>query len=155
MIDIWSAILTGMVGGVAMSLMMVLARAMGLVDASIERYEGCMVTGQPEGGGTKAAGFVMHLMISALIGIVYAWAFAQFWGQATWALGLLGGIVHWALAGIMLPLMDGMSRCVKDGRIAGFGAFGAKRGGMMIVGFLMGHLLYGLVVGWLYTVPGA
>jgi hypothetical protein len=152
-IDWWSAIWIGIVGGIAMSLMMALARAMGLVNASIERYEGCMITGKDEGGGTKTAGFVMHLMISAIIGIIYAWGFAQFWGEATWALGLLGGLIHWLIGGMLLPMMDGMNRCVRDGRIEGFGAFGSKRGAMMLVGLLMGHLLYGLVVGWLYNVP--
>jgi hypothetical protein len=69
------------------------------------------------------------------------------------AFGLLAGLIHWAIAGILLPMMDGMNSCVRSGKLEGFGAFGAKRGGMMIAGFLMGHLLYGLIVGWLYTVP--
>jgi hypothetical protein len=155
MIDWGSAIWVGILGGVAMSLMMVIARAMGLIDASIERYEGCMVTGKDEGGGTIAAGTMMHLVLSALIGILYAWGFAQFWGDATWALGLLLGLVHWFIGGILLPMMDGMNRCVQDGRLRKFGAFGSGRGAMMVVGFLMGHLLYGLVVGWLYSVPAA
>jgi hypothetical protein len=154
-IEYGSAILIGILGGIAMSLMMLMARAMGLIDAHMERYEGCMVTGNEEGGGTVATGLAMHLMLSALIGIVYAWAFAQFWGQATWALGLLGGLIHWAVAGMVLPMMDGMNRCVRDGRIRAFGAFGSGRGAMMVVGFLMGHLLYGLIFGWLYAVVPA
>lgn len=138
-----------------MSLMMAMARALGLVDASIERYEGCLLTGKDGGGGSVFAGLVMHLVISALVGIVYAWIFAQFWGEATWSLGLLVGLFHWLVGGILLPVMDGMNRCVRDGRLKRFGAFGSGRGGMMIAGFLMGHLLYGLVVGWLYAVPVA
>lgn len=153
MIDWGSAILIGVLGGIAMSLMMAMARAMRLIDASIERYEGCMLTGNTEGGGSWSAGLLMHLMMSALIGIVYAWGFAQFWGEATWAIGLLAGLIHWALAGIVVPMMDGVHPCVRDGRIRGFGAFGAKRGAMMVAGFLMTHLLFGLIMGWLYTVP--
>jgi hypothetical protein len=33
--------------------------------------------------------------------------------------------------------------------------FGKAHGAMMVVGFLMGHLLYGAIVGWIYTVPGS
>lgn len=153
MIDWWNAIWAGIAGGLAMTLMMAMARAMGLINANMERYEGCMITGEDKGGGTQAAGLTMHLMISVIIAIIYAWGFAQFWGQASWTLGLLAGLVHWAIGGVLLPMMDGMNRCVREGRIEAFGAFGSKRGAMMVAGFLMGHLLYGLVVGWLYTVP--
>jgi hypothetical protein len=153
-IDWGSAFWIGVLGGVAMSLMMAMARAMGLVNASIERYEGCMLTGRNTGAGPWTAGLVMHLVLSGLIGLVYAWGFAQFWGEATWSLGLLAGAIHWLIAGLVVPMMDGMNRCVRDGKVEGFGAFGARRGGMMVVGFLVDHLLYGLVVGWLYAVPG-
>jgi hypothetical protein len=153
MIDWWSAIGIGIIGGIAMSLMMAMARGMGLIGASIERYEGCMLTGKDEGAGSWTAGFLMHLTMSAIIGIIYAWAFAQFWGRSTWSLGLLGGLIHWSVAGMVLPMMDAMNRCVRTGQIEGWGAFGSKRGAMMVGGFLMDHLLYGLIVGWLYTVP--
>ncbi len=153
MIDFWNAIFAGIVGGIVMSLMMWMARAIGLIDAHMERYQGCMITNRPQGTGTIVAGFIMHLMLSALIAILYAWGFAVIWDRATWVLGLIGGVIHWVIAGIMLPIMDGMNRCVQDDRIRGFGAFGKNYGAMMIAGFLIGHLLYGLIVGWLYTVP--
>lgn len=95
----------------------------------------------------------MHLMISALIAILYAWAFAAIWGYSSWLLGLLGGFIHWVIGGAVLPMMDGINPCVKDGRIRGFGAYGKNYGAMMVAGFLMGHLLYGAIVGWLYTIP--
>jgi len=71
-----SAIWIGILGWVAMSLMMAMAMAMGPVDASIERYEGCMLTGKDGGGGAIVAGLVMHLLVSAVIVIVYAWPVA-------------------------------------------------------------------------------
>lgn len=153
MID-WANILwVGLVGGLAMSLMMTGARAMGLIDASMSRYQGCILTGRTEGAGTHAAGLMMHLVLSVLIAIVYAWALGQVWGHASWSLGLLGGAVHWAIAGLVLPMMDGMNPCVKRGALEPFGSYGSKRGAMMVAGFLMAHLLFGLLVGWLYSVP--
>lgn len=44
MIDFWNAIWAGIVGGFAMSAMMWIARAMGLIEANMEKYEGCMLT---------------------------------------------------------------------------------------------------------------
>lgn len=153
MIDWTLAIWAGLVGGVAMSVLMTVARKMGLVDANMARYEGCMITRRYEGADTYVAGLVMHLVLSVLVAFVYAWAFALLWEQASWTLGLVLGLGHWAIAGIMLPVMDRMNPCVRDGRIEGFGAFGSGRGAMMIAGFLMSHLAFGALVGWIYRVP--
>lgn len=68
---------------------------------------------------------------------------------------MVNGVVHWVIAGMMLPMMDGTNPCVKEGRIKGFGTFGKNYGAMMIGGFLMGRLLYGAIVGWIYRVPGS
>jgi hypothetical protein len=153
MIDWTNALWVGIVGGIVMLLMMTLARSMGLIDANMTKYQGCMITKKDEGAGTMISGLIMHLMFSALIALLYAWGFAAIWGQSTWVLGLLLGAIHWVIAGVVLPMMDGMNACVKGGRIGAFGAFGKNYGAMMVVGFLMGHLLYGAIVGWLYTVP--
>jgi hypothetical protein len=154
MID-WSLALgAGVVGGIAMTVMMTLARMMRMVDAEMYLYQGCMITKKERGAGTWVAGFLMHLMLSALIALLYAWAFEALWGRSSWLLGMANALVHWAIAGMMLPMMDGMNRCVQDGRIKGFGAYGKNYGAMMVGGFLMGHLLYGAIVGWIYRVPG-
>lgn len=155
MID-WSlAIWAGILGGLAMSAMMMAARAMGLVDANMARYQGCMITKNWEGAGTWAAGMLMHLTISALIAVIYAWVFEAVWEEASWLYGVINAVVHWLIGGMVLPMMDGMNPCVKDGRVRGFGLYGKNYGAMMIVGFLMGHLLYGAIVGWVYSVPGS
>lgn len=155
MIDWSNALWAGVVGGLVMTVMMTIARMMGMVDANMSKYQGCMITKSNEGAGTTVAGIMMHLMISALIAILYAWAFTAIWGEATWWYGMINAVVHWLIAGMVLPMMDGMNPCVKDGRIKAFGAYGKNYGMMMVVGFLVGHLLYGAVVGWLYSVPRA
>ena len=75
-------------------------------------------------------------------------------GRATWLLGLIAGAVHWLIAGMVVPMMDRMHPCVQDGRIQAFGFFGKNYSGIMVMGFLVGHLIYGAIVGWLYEVPG-
>ncbi|HEX7022740.1 MAG TPA: hypothetical protein VF171_07770 [Trueperaceae bacterium] len=153
MIDAWNAIWAGIAGGIAMWLLLTLARAVRLVDTSLIRYEGSLLTGRAEGAGPWLAGLVMHLVLSALIGLAYAVGFASFFGRAAWNLGIVLGVYHWGLASLVLPLMDSLNPCVKRGSLRGMGAY-AWRGGMaMVAVFLIGHLLYGLVVGWLYTVP--
>ena len=83
------------------------------------------------------------------------WAFAGSREEATWTLGLGRGVAHWAVAGLVLPLMDRMNPRVSSGRIEPFGPFGAGRGAMMIAGFLTSHLVFCAIVGWMYGVPVA
>lgn len=90
MID-WSlALWAGVVGGVAMTVMMTLARMMGMVNVNMAMYQGCMITKKDQGAGTWTAGFLMHLMIAAVIAVAYAWrsrrsgaARAGCWGWST------------------------------------------------------------------------
>lgn len=155
MIDWWQAIWAGAAGGAAMIAVMTMARkALGLPVASMPRYEGGIITGSNKGIASMAAGLMMHLIVSALIAPFYAWAFAEISGRATWRLGIIAGLVHWLIAGFIVPLMDRMNPCVQDGRIQAFGLFGSNYSGSMVVGYLIGHLVYGAVVGWLYKVPG-
>lgn len=153
MIDWNLIVLAGSAAAVAMSLMLAAARAAGVVDASMSRYLGCMITGRTKRITTIVVGFALHLVLSVAIAIAYAWGFAQLWGTATWILGLLVGLLHWLLAGIFMPALDSLNRCVNEARLKPLGAFGSKRGAMMMIGFLMGHMLFGLIVGWLYSVP--
>jgi magnesium-transporting ATPase (P-type) len=152
----WSlALWAGLAGGIVMWMMMALARMMGLVDARMIAYEGCMITKSDSGAGTWIAGMAMHLILSVLIAFAYAWAFEAIWGEAGWFYGAINGVVHWLIGGMVLPMMDGMNPCVKDGRMKGLGLFGKNYGGMMVVGFLMSHLVYGAIVGWIYRVLGS
>lgn len=146
--------MAGIAGAVVMAAMMTVARKMGLSVANMPKYQGCMITRKSEGATPVVAGMVMHLVISALIAVLYAWAFEAVWGEATWYWGLVNAVVHWLIAGFVVPMMDRMNPCVKDGRIKGFGLFGKNYSGIMVVGFLMGHLVFGAIVGWFYEVPG-
>lgn len=154
MID-WSlALWAGVLGGLAMTFLMTLGRMMGMVEANMAMYQGCIITRKDGGAGTWMAGLMMHLVLSVLIAVLYAFAFEEIWGRASWWLGAINAVVHWILGGMVLPMMDRMNPCVKDGRIKGFGAYGKSYGGMMVAGFLMGHLVYGAIVGVIYRVPG-
>jgi hypothetical protein len=112
-----------------------------------------MLTGRNTGAGPWTAGLMMHLVLSGLIGLCTPGASRSSGARRRGRSGSWPGRST-VIAGLVVPMMDGMNRCVRDGKVEGFGAFGARRGGMMVVGFLVDHLLYGLVVGWLYAVPG-
>lgn len=143
----------GVVGALVMTLMTDMSRAVGLIEANMSRYQGCMVTQRMDGGKALIAGLTFHLLTGAALAIGYALIFRVI-GEATWWIGALIGVVHWVAAGIGFPFLDRMNACVADGRMRGFGVMGRNYGPMMVLGLLMGHVVYGAIVGAIYTLPG-
>lgn len=146
------AIGAGVVGAIVMSIMTDVSRAMGLIEANMSRYQGCIITGRPDGTKPLLAGFASHLVMGGLLALGYAVVFRVL-GEATWLMGTAIGAVHFVAAGAAFPLMDRANPCVRDGRIRGFGPFGRNYGLMMIAGLFVGHVIYGAVVGAIYQVP--
>jgi hypothetical protein len=153
MIDWMNAVGAGVVGALVLTLMTDLSRVMGFINANLTRYQGCIVLGRSQGMGAWVAGMVMHLGMGAFLALGYAVLFTWVWGQATWTIGALIGLVHGVAAGAGFPMLDRLNPCVREGRLRGFGLFGRGYGWVMTAGLLAGHVVYGAVVGWLYSVP--
>lgn len=143
----------GVVGALVMSVMTDVSRLAGIIDANLSRYQGCILIGRSDGAMPLIAGLAMHLAVGAALAIGYALIFSLVWGNATILGGILVGAVHGLAAGAGFPILDKINPCVQDGRIRAFGPFGRGYGIMMIVGLFAGHLVFGAIVGWLYTVP--
>ncbi|CAN5816376.1 MAG: hypothetical protein H0W11_12330 [Gemmatimonadetes bacterium] len=153
MIDWLGAMGAGVLGALAMTLMTDASRMIGMIQANLSRYQGCIVLGRSEGTAPLLAGLGAHLAMGAVLAIGYALVFALLWGEATWWNGAITGAVHWLPAALGFPALDAMNPCVREGRMPAFGAFGRGYGPMMVLGLLMGHVVYGAIVGALYTVP--
>ena len=150
MIDWSSAILAGLAGGLAMELSAVLVRLLGFGRHSMVSYEGCMITGRESGVWSYFVGMAMHLALSLLIALAYACSFEAVWGGAGWLRGLATAVPHWLAAGLVVPLMDRASGCVRRGTVEALGPFagGSRRA---FFAFLVGHLVYGSTVGSFYN----
>ncbi len=155
MIDWSNALWAGLAGGIAMGIWAMMMHMAGFSRMSMTSYEGCMITGEDSGTNTFTAGMAMHLLLSVLIAFVYSWAFEAIWGAASWFYGLLLGLAHWLVAGLALRMMDGMNSCVKHNAMNPIGFFANGYGSGAVLTFLVGHLIFGAIVGWLYSVPGA
>jgi hypothetical protein len=99
------------------------------------------MVGQIVGSPTVGAGWLYHLFNSAAIGAVFGWllgdrihgyASALGWGAAY-------GFVWWILGGlILMPVLLGMSA---------FAPLALPPMRMVAIGSLIGHLIYGLILG--------
>ncbi|MDT7858370.1 hypothetical protein RQM47_17100 [Rubrivirga sp. S365] len=142
------AFLAGVVGGAVMSAIMFMARTVMGMDVKLELLLGTMVGLQP---GTTAwiVGFVMHLMISGLIALAYAWAFENVLHRANAGAGVMVSVVHIVVAGVFMGLMPMMHPLVPE-QMEGPGFFMLGLGVMGLVAFVMLHVIFGAIVGAMY-----
>ena len=121
---------SGIAGGLVFGMMMA---KMGMLP----------VIGKMVGSPTAAAGWLVHLMISAVIGasfaVVFGWlvsgrtssvVFGTMYGTAWWLIGPL----------TVMPLMMGM----------GLGVNWNLAAAQSLLPSLMGHMLFGVVMGWTF-----
>lgn len=125
------AMLGGFVGTLAMTAMMyVVAPMMGL-NMDIAAMLGSML------GGSWAAGMMMHFVNGTVIfPAIYAYALYSHLPGSAAIKGTTWGVVLWLLAQVVvMPMM-------------GAGLFSSAMGGMMaVMGSLVGHILYGSLLG--------
>ena len=105
-------------------------------------------------GGAMAylAGAMMHGMMSIVFGIIHASAYAAFdleTGLIGW--GLLFGVVHWIVVGMGLGMMPAMHPVIRRGDMQAPGAFAMSYPSMTAMGFFMLHIVFGVLVGAVYT----
>jgi hypothetical protein len=150
--QLWPALAAGVIGGALMAGTRMLMKNVAGVDLRMDMPAmlGTMVGG--DGTPARMTGMAMHLVLSALIGAVYAWGFAALFNvrDNLWLWGLLGGAVHWAIAGLVIGMMPAMHPEV-PGRLPAPGPFAKNLGMPDVPAFLMGHLLYGVAVGIVYA----
>ena len=105
----------------------------------------------PDGTMAYVAGLMIHVGMSiafALAHVALYQAFDLESNLAAW--GLLFGAVHWMIVGMGLGMMPMMHLGIKNGIITAPGPFALNLPKMTAMGFLMLHLVYGVLVGVVY-----
>lgn len=125
MAGVWGGLAGGVIFGVMMTIMGMMPMIAKLV-----------------GSDSVAIGWLIHLLISVVIGLSFVWWFG---GKATTygsgaGFGLLHGIIWWVLGPLMImPIILGM---------------GPQFANMLAQAnmlSLMGHMIYGLILGLVYV----
>lgn len=137
----------GVIGGAAVTVLLTLGRMVG-IPANIGMMLGT-VTGLAPTPGTWLLGFVMHLVISGLIGLVYAAVFEYVLHQSGSAAGLGVAIIHSIVAGLFMGLVPIINPAI-PAILPAPGLFLSNLGGAGVVLFFVVHLIYGWIVGAWY-----
>ena len=84
-----------------------------------------------------------------MVTLAFITAFGLETSLAAW--GVLFGFAHWIVVGIGLGMMRLMHPLIRSGDMEAPGPFALSYPPMTAIGFLMLHVLFGVVVGALYA----
>lgn len=135
----------GVLGAAAMSIVMGLARSMGM-HVQLELMLGTMLGIAPEGSNAFVVGLVMHLMMGAAFGATYAWLFERVIHHGGVAAGALVGLPHAIVAGLFMAMIPAVHPFIPESMPAP-GAFMSNLGAMGVMAELMLHVMFGAIVG--------
>lgn len=142
------AFTAGVLGAAAMSVLLFIGRQVGM-DVSIESMMGTLFL--PPGPTAFWVGLAMHLMISGLIALVYAWAFETVTRRASAGLGAAFALVHVLIAGVVMGGMIPVVHPLIPEQMPGPGYFLSNHGSMGTAAFVVLHLVFGAIVGAMYA----
>jgi uncharacterized membrane protein YagU involved in acid resistance len=132
------AILSGLVATAVMTMLMLAGPMMGMPEMPIGDMLASFM------GIPAAVGWIAHFMIGAVLALIYVFVFVELLPGPSAVRGALYGLIPWFLAQVMVNPMMG----------AGFFASNTPAPLMMVMGSLMGHLVYGAVLGGIYGKRG-
>lgn len=139
--NIFGAIIAGLVGTAVMTAIMYMAPYMGFPKMDMIGMLGTMFT-EP-GTGAIVLGAVVHFMMGAIFAVVYVFLWTNVVGDPTWLWGLIFGILHGIIAIVVMPMMKGIHPRPEHADI--------KLSAMTVIGMLMGHAIFGLVTALVYN----
>ena len=148
------AILAGVAGALAWEAVARILILLGLPLFDLVFTLGTMLPGETRSWLWWPTGLAMHATVGAIWAIFYAYFF---WSTYDWppaAQGLLFSLVPAVLAGlIMVPQINFMHPLILNGQLPTTGVFGMRLGWGGPTGIILGHLIYGAVMGSLYVRP--
>ncbi len=133
-LNIQKVVIAGFLGTLAMTVLMVIGPMMGMPKMDMGQMLGPM---NPIVQMPYAMGWVMHFILGIVLTGIYASVFLNLLPSDGWKRGMIFSLIPFLLKEIMVSPMMGM---------------GLFEGGnmMMIMGGLLGHLVYGAVAGYVY-----
>jgi len=145
--NVLNAVISGFIATLVFSIVLSMAPKMGLPKMDIVSLLGSMF-----GKNNPMLGWMMHLMMGVVFGLIYATLWSLGIGNATWLYGLIFGGVHWLIVGVLMGMIPMMHSGIKSGAVQAPGMWMTKNGGWMaFIGGLIGHITFGIAFGLVYS----
>lgn len=147
-VSVAGVIVAGIAGALAFSIFTGMARSMGMTKMSIEKMLGAMFG---EGSTATFMGWMMHLVSGIVFAVIYVLIFNFLGTTNGWLYGAIIGLFHGLGVGaVLMPMMGAMHPAIKAGKLEAPGFFGINTGSMTPMGIVVGHIIFGAVLGGVY-----
>ena len=147
-----AAIGAGLIAGTAMSMLLYMGIAMMPKQMKMNLFLMLGTMFFRDRPMAYVAGAMMHAMMSIVFALVHVAFFTAFdldTSLAAW--GIVFGVIHWMVSGMGLGMMPTMHPLIRRGEMAAPGAFALSYPSMTATGFLMLHVVFGVLVGASYS----
>ncbi|MFH2039372.1 MAG: hypothetical protein ABIJ65_08055 [Chloroflexota bacterium] len=147
--NVLSAIVAGLVATLVMSIVLALAPKMGFPKMDIVGMLSTMFSKK----SVPVLGWMMHLMMGVFFALIYAFLWSKGIGATTWIYGFVFGAAHWLIVGVIFLMVPMVHVGIRSGTVKEPGLYMTNNGGSWraFIGGMMGHMIFGLVVTWLYA----
>lgn len=148
------AVIAGVAGAIAWEVVARLLISFRVPLLDIVYLLGTLALRQPGGWRWWPLGLLLHMTVGAIWAIFYAFFFWSSFNLRPSIQGVLFALGPAVLAGlVMLPRLGWMHELVLRGQLPWPGVFAVNSGWGGPAGVVLGHVIYGLVMGALYTRP--
>ncbi len=137
-VNFLNVLISGVAATIGMTALMFMAPIMGMPKMNIAKMLGSMM------GNNELLGWIAHFMIGIVLAFIYAAVFYNKCKQKRVLKGVIFSVFPWLAAQLMvMPMM-----MVMKGMSFSAGIFSGSL--ILAMGSLIGHLVYGLVLGTIY-----
>jgi hypothetical protein len=143
------AIIWGVVATFAITLSSMMGTAMGMTRMDLLDLLGGMMA-PPHTPASRVIGALVHHVNGALLAVAWAYGAALAGAPANWASALVWGVIVWLLGLLMMTTIGAVHPAIRRGQQDDPGPAATHFGRITLVGGLLGHLVYGAVLGLTY-----
>ncbi len=149
--DTGAAVLAGLIAGLIMLVPIYLGLVMmpRQMKMDLLKLLGTMV--MPINGGTYPVGLMIHLAMSIVFAVIHVLVFDLFDITSSYAVwGILFGFAHALISGTGIGMLEIVHRGIKDGTVQAPGFMTLNYPAPTTSGFVIVHVLFGVLVGAFY-----
>jgi hypothetical protein len=144
------AFFAGVLGGLVMTILLGVARGVGLAELNLEMTLGTVAI-RPD-LNAWILGLFLHILLAGVFALLYGQLFEVF-RRAGPLMGVAVGLSHAVVVGVILGVLSRLHPTVGTAALPDPGFFATNLGATDVIIFFAVHVVFGMIVGTLYEKP--
>ena len=140
------AVKVGIIAGLIMAVVGIILGVTKFSSLDLTTYTGCMLTGENKGKAPFIAGFLFHIFMSAVFGVIYLYLIHYFKIPGTIIYALALGVLNSIFSGVCELILDVINPCVRNKKVPALGFMATAQGMRAMVTYVILHIVYAFIV---------